>query len=171
MKDKERLKSYFRLREMKEMWEVNAKLDSGLNPILPKKKKKFDHEGQYWDNWWNLSMDQMLDQYFVMSTPKKYIIKKLRIVFYSVVLLRTKAQERASWNSKRFPLTRENHISQVMKLVLFYVWKDSRVWAHWNQAFDKHLNSLRLVSCLSPSWVLLGVHTCTEGSYEGWWWW
>lgn len=56
---------------MKEMWEVNAKLDSGLNPRLPKKKKKkIDHEGQYWDNWWNLNMDQMLDQYFVMSTEK-----------------------------------------------------------------------------------------------------
>lgn len=54
---------------MKEMWEVNAKLDSGLNPRSPK-KKKIDHEGQYWDNWWNLNMDQMLDQYFVMSTEK-----------------------------------------------------------------------------------------------------
>ena len=90
----------------------------------------------------------------------------------SVVLLRTKAQETASWNIKRFPLSKENHTSQVMNLVLFYVWKDSRVSARWNQAFDKHLNSLRLVSCLSPSWVPLGVHSCTEGSHGGqWWWW
>lgn len=170
MKDKERLKSYFRLREMKEMWEVNAKLDSGLNPRLPKKKK----------NWpWRTVLRQLVKSEYGPDVRsilcnvnwKKYIIKKLRIVFYSLVLLRTKAQERGSWNSKRFPLTKENHTSQVMNLELFYVWKDSRVWAHWNQVFDKHLNSLRLVSRLSPSWVPRGIHSCTESSYGGWWWW
>lgn len=54
---------------MKEMWEVNATW-FWIKSRLPKKKKKISHEGQYWDNWWNLNMDQMLDQYFVMSAEK-----------------------------------------------------------------------------------------------------
>ena len=41
--------------------------------------------------------------------------------------------------------------------VLFYVWKDTRVWAYWNYSFDTHLHYLGPVSCFSPSWIPLGV--------------
>ena len=33
-----------------------------------------------------------------------------------------------------------------MNLVLFYVWEDARVWAHWNYFFDVHLY-VQPVSC------------------------
>ena len=46
-----------------------------------------------------------------------------------------------------------------MILVLFCVWEDAKVWAHWNYSLDMHLNSLGLVSCLFPSWILLWVHS------------
>ena len=53
-----------------------------------------------------------------------------------------------------------------MNLVLFYVWEDARVWAHWNHSLDMHLNYLGPVSCFSPSSVL-GVRS--QGGYSGWW--
>ena len=53
-----------------------------------------------------------------------------------------------------------NQISQVKELVLFYVWKDARVWAHWNHSFNKHLSSLGPVPCAFSSWV---SSECTSG--------
>ena len=45
----------------------------------------------------------------------------------------------------------------------FFVWEDSRVWAHWNHPFDMHHNNL---SCFSPSWIPSG---CTvSGSCSDW---
>ena len=42
-------------------------------------------------------------------------------------------------------------------LVLFYVWEDARVWAHWNYSFDLHLNYIGPVSYFSPSWISLMI--------------
>ena len=36
---------------------------------------------------------------------------------------------------------------KLMILLLFYIWEDARVWAHWNYYFDLHLNYLGPVSC------------------------
>ena len=62
---------------------------------------------------------------------------------------------------------RKTRYLKLMNLMLFYVWKDAGVWAHWNHSFDMHLNSLGLVSCFSPSWIPLG--TQWGGSCSGWW--
>ena len=40
--------------------------------------------------------------------------------------------------------------------MLFYVWEDARVWAHWNHSFDMHLSSLGPVSWSFSSWVSSG---------------
>ena len=54
-----------------------------------------------------------------------------------------------SWNIKRSLLIKENQISQVKNLMLFYVWEAARVRAHWNHSFDMHLSYLGPVS-VSP---------------------
>ena len=52
----------------------------------------------------------------------------------------------------------KNQTSQVIILVLFCVWEDARVWAHWNYSFDMHLNYLGLVSCfLHPEFPSRGT--------------
>ena len=43
-----------------------------------------------------------------------------------------------------------------MNLVLFYVWEDASVCAHWNHSFDMQLNSAGPVSCFSPPWIPSG---------------
>ena len=62
------------------------------------------------------------------------------------------------WNIKRLLLTKKKsrknktrHL-KLMNLVLFYVWEDARVWAHWSHSFDMLVNYLRPVSCFPPSW-------------------
>ena len=58
-----------------------------------------------------------------------------------------------------------------MNLVLFYVWEDAKVWAHWNHSFGIYLSYLGPVSCVFSSLSLLRVH------HWGWlhwlmaWWW
>ena len=53
-----------------------------------------------------------------------------------------------------------------MNSALFYVWENTRVWAHGNHSFDMHLSCLGPVSCSFPSWVLSG---CTVvGGYSVW---
>ena len=53
-----------------------------------------------------------------------------------------------------------------MNLVVFYVWENAKIWAHWNHSFDMHLSSLRPVSCSFPFWVPSG---CTlGGGCNGW---
>ena len=37
--------------------------------------------------------------------------------------------------------------------MLFCVWGDARVWAHWNHSFDMHLSYLGPGSCVFTSWV------------------
>ena len=43
----------------------------------------------------------------------------------------------------------ETRYLKLKNLVLFFVWKDARVWTHWNYSFDMHFSYLRLVSMLS----------------------
>ena len=45
---------------------------------------------------------------------------------------------------------------KLINLLLFFVWKDSRVWAHWNHSFHMQLNHPGPVSCFHPSWILSG---------------
>ena len=58
-----------------------------------------------------------------------------------------------SWNIKRSLLIKENQMSQVQNLMLFYVWETARVRASWNHSFDMHLGYLEPVPCSFPSWV------------------
>ena len=37
--------------------------------------------------------------------------------------------------------------------MLFYIWKDARVWAHWNHSSDSHLSFPGPVFCVFTSWV------------------
>ena len=60
-------------------------------------------------------------------------------------------------NSKQLLLIQENQIPKLKNWVLFYVWEDARVWAHWNHSFDMHLSSLGPVSCVFTSWVSSGL--------------
>ena len=41
--------------------------------------------------------------------------------------------------------------------MLFYVWEDTRVQAHWNHSFGMQLSFLGPVSCVSTSWVSSGL--------------
>ena len=52
------------------------------------------------------------------------------------------------------PLSHEG--SQLITLVLFYVWGDARICIHCDQFFDLYLNYLGLVSCFSPSQIPSG---------------
>ena len=36
----------------------------------------------------------------------------------------------------------KDQISQLMILVLFYIWEDARIWGHWNFSLHMHLNYL-----------------------------
>ena len=46
--------------------------------------------------------------------------------------------------------THNRHL-KLLNLALFCVWKDARVWAHWNHSFDIHLTCLEPVSFVCPS--------------------
>ena len=50
-----------------------------------------------------------------------------------------------------------------MILVLFYVWDDARVSAHWNYSFDIHLNYLGQYSAFLHSDTLLGAAAVVDG--------
>ena len=52
---------------------------------------------------------------------------------------------------------------KLINVVRFCGWEDARVWAYWNHAFDMHLTHLEPVSCFSPSWITLRVHSCGGG--------
>ena len=62
---------------------------------------------------------------------------------------------------------RNRHL-KLMILVVFYVWEDTGVWAHWKFSLDMHLNGLgpvfrtQNVSCLSLFWIPLRTHWCGE---------
>ena len=108
-------------------------------------------------------------------------IDKLRIVTYLADFLRTPAWEAASqtalrdcsekegspniqgfWqqklgsqNIKKWLLKKTGYL-KLVNLVLFSVWEDPRIWAHWNQSFAMHLNYQGPVSCFSPFWIPSG---------------
>ena len=48
-------------------------------------------------------------------------------------------KNRGSEHLKKILLIKENQTSQVNEWVLFFVWEDVRVWAHWTHSFDRHL--------------------------------
>ena len=55
--------------------------------------------------------------------------------------------------------------------MLFYIWEEARVLAHWNHSFDMHLSYLGPVSCAFSAWVpsgcLTGMAVVTEGLAVG----
>ena len=55
-----------------------------------------------------------------------------------------------------------NQYLKLRNLVVFYVWEDAVVWAHWNHSFDIYLTSLEPVSCVFTSWLsrLTVEHDC-----------
>ena len=56
------------------------------------------------------------------------------------------------WSSiKRLLLITKSQTLKLMIIVLFYIWEDARVWAHWNHSFDMHLSYLGPVSCFLQS--------------------
>ena len=124
---------------------------------------------------------------------KKYTTWKLRIRFHFVVFLRTVAWDGSlsesseglkgricrsfCWkyktrrpmqsNIKRLLLITKSQHLKLMRLVLFYVLEDARVWGYWKHSFDMHLNYLRPVSCvLHPEF--LAAHTVRD-SCRDWW--
>ena len=42
-------------------------------------------------------------------------------------------------------------------LALFFLWKDSKAWAHGNHSFDVHLSCLGPESWCFPPWALQGA--------------
>ena len=61
-------------------------------------------------------------------------------------------------------LKRTRHL-KLMNLVLFYIWEDAKLWAHWDYSFDKHFGYLGPVSCAFSFWVSSG---CTVGGCLQW---
>ena len=57
------------------------------------------------------------------------------------------------------------HTKIMNNLVLFYVWKNARVWAHWNYSFDVHLSYLGPISCV----CVVGGGLFQGVSAVGWW--
>ena len=74
-------------------------------------------------------------------------------------------------NIKRLLLITKDKRLKLMILVLFYVWEDARIWAHWSYSLDLHLNYLGPVSCFSSSKIPFIEY------WRGWlqwpmtWWW
>ena len=77
-------------------------------------------------------------------------------------------QKPGGQNLQRLLFIKENRPLKLMNLLLFFVWEDGRVWAHWNHSFDMHLSSLGPVSYSCPSWLPSGapwgVAAVAEGS-------
>ena len=67
-------------------------------------------------------------------------------------IYRVLQQKAGSLNFKRLLLKKTRYLKW-RNLVLFYIWEDARVWAHWNHSFDVHLSYLGPVSCVCTSWV------------------
>ena len=90
-----------------------------------------------------------------------------------------KRKRTCSWTSKYYCQSSINR-HKLISLVLYYVWEDVRIWAHWNCFLDMHLNHLgpvsrtQNISYFSPSWQLespswvgwgLGFSCCHSGCW------
>ena len=99
----------------------------------------------------------------------------LRVTFYSVGIFRTSSPgdsissnpERSAprrlgeesgyievcykgqvvWTSKAFLWIKKTRYLKLRNLALFYIWEDTKVWAHWNRSLHVHLSYLGPVSC------------------------
>ena len=109
-------------------------------------------------------------------------------------LPRSLQQRTDSLNIRSILWIKENQISQVKELALFYVWEYASVWAYWNHSFHMHLSHLGPASCVfhilsssvlivgsscslmaaslhrysSPSWMLLGLKNSHLQNWHGW---
>ena len=61
---------------------------------------------------------------------------------------------------------RKTRYLKLRGLALFYVWEDARILAYWNHSLGMHISYLGPVSCVSTSWVLLGLTVSREGLTE-----
>ena len=61
--------------------------------------------------------------------------------------LRVSATKIRQSELEKLLLIKENQISQVREFSAFYVWENTRVWAHLSHFFDVHLSSLGPASC------------------------
>ena len=59
--------------------------------------------------------------------------------------------------SKDHCILKKTRYPKLRNLELFYIWEDSRVWAHWNHSFDMYLSYLGPVSCVFTTWVSSGL--------------
>ena len=59
--------------------------------------------------------------------------------------------------SKDYCKLKKTKYSKLRNLALFYVWKDARIWAHWNHSFDMHFLYQGPVFCVFTSWVSSGL--------------
>ena len=50
-------------------------------------------------------------------------------------------------------MKKKTRYRKLRNLVLFCVWEDARVWAHWNYFSDMYLSSLGPESCVFTFWV------------------
>ena len=55
-------------------------------------------------------------------------------------------QRPGSQNIGKLSLIKEYQILMLRNLVLFYIWEEARVLAHWNHSFDMHLSYLEPTS-------------------------
>ena len=68
--------------------------------------------------------------------------------------------------SKGYCKLKKTRYLKLRNLVLFCVWEDTRVWAHWNHSFDMYVSCQGPVSCDFSSWVSSG---CTvEDGCSSW---
>ena len=67
-------------------------------------------------------------------------------------------------------MVKENQSFELVNIVLFCVWEDMRIWAHWNHSLDLHLNCLGPVAYFSLAWIPSG---CVVGGGQQqlltWW--
>ena len=115
-------------------------------------------------------------------------------MFYTGTLLRTIAQETASyspeellqkckggariyssfcwkracsWTSKDYCHLTRNRQLKWMISVVFYAWEDATVWAHWHHSLDMHLNYLGQVPIFLHPESSSGP--IFSGGFSGWW--
>ena len=70
-----------------------------------------------------------------------------RSVGRSQVIWRFATKGRKSEHQRYFCELKKTRYLKLRNLALFYIWKDARVWAHWNHSFPMHLSCLEPVSC------------------------
>ena len=99
------------------------------------------------------------------SLGRKDLLEKEMATYYSILAWRIPWTRGTWWATvhrvakSRTPLNRlsMHRYPKLRNLVLFCVWEDVGVWAHWNHSFCMNLGDLGPVSCVFTSWASLGL--------------